>query len=632
MHRLFSIAALLSLAPLPAEPLPDSGDVALPPQATAAAPVPNASEVVVLGYGHFAASAGMRGVSAAAFEAQMQYLREQGLIPVAPADMVAWLENRGTLPQRSVLITLDVADSAAYTVAFPILKKYGYPFLIFADGGNFEADGHSLGIKELKEMQLAGGSVGSRTLTCPAAEDWKKAAEQGTEASVKLAEKELGVSAQRITAALGECEYFSFPHGYADTTMLENLPVYGYSVAFSCYGARVHGHSAPLMLPRYMVPDMPSFAAALGNGQAQETARILHRVRDMAAALLPMPPKDEELPSGPDETAAQAELPGGEVVSLHQALPPPQLSASSEDLAPRPVCTLPAAGTLERRTPASDWVSRSFSRPLVPREKTRVAVLGYHDFSNTKPVSEMRMRTAEFCQQMQYIQDAGLTVITMQDFLEWRHGTRCLPERCVLITIDDGWKSVYTDAYPILKAYGYPFTLFLYTSYIQVKGHSLTQAQIREMMEHGATIGSHSTTHYYPSQWKRYAQDSPEYAAQVQQELPDSFARLRQLFGTCSTYCYPGGYHTPPMLESLRAMGIQAAFTVLESKVNCEEPPLLVHRYMVFGTDPRIFRRAVNFDGVPGVKPTAQGITEARARARAFYPAAFETLTKPQKP
>ncbi|MEE1266403.1 MAG: hypothetical protein UHH87_08960, partial [Akkermansia sp.] len=52
----------------------------------------------------------------------------------------------------------------------------------------------------------------------------------------------------------------------------------------------------------------------------------------------------------------------------------------------------------------------------------------------------------------------------------------------------------------------------------------------------------------------------------------------------------------------------------------------LVNRYMVFGNDPRIFRRAVNFDDVAGVKPTAQGITEARARARAFYPKAFEKL------
>ena len=82
------------------------------------------------------------------------------------------------------------------------------------------------------------------------------------------------------------------------------------------------------------------------------------------------------------------------------------------------------------------------------------------------------------------------------------------------------------------------------------------------------------------------------------------------------------------MLASLREQGIGAAFTVLEKKVTTLEDPLLVHRYMVFGTDPHIFRRAVNFDDVPGIKPTAQGIMEARERAAEFFPQAFESQVK----
>ena len=83
------------------------------------------------------------------------------------------------------------------------------------------------------------------------------------------------------------------------------------------------------------------------------------------------------------------------------------------------------------------------------------------------------------------------------------------------------------------------------------------------------------------------------------------------------------------MLASLREQGIGAAFTVLEKKVTTLEDPLQVHRYMVFGTDPRIFRRAVNFDDVSGIKPTAQGIMEARERAMAFFPQAFQKTETP---
>lgn len=291
----------------------------------------------------------------------------------------------------------------------------------------------------------------------------------------------------------------------------------------------------------------------------------------------------------------------------------------------------PMYAHLSKRSPQGDWVTCHFKQPLVPREQTQVAVLGYHDFSNTKSTTEMRMKTAEFCRQMQFLKDSDICVISLQDFLEWRFGTRCLPERCVLITIDDGWKSVYTDAYPVLKAYGYPFTLFVYVRYIGVKGASMTQDQLKEMMKHGATIGSHSWNHLYPSKWKRYKQSSVEYAAQLQKEFVDSRAKLQEWFGNCSTYCYPGGYHTAPMRATLKIADYQAAFTVIEKKVKCDVKPYQVNRYMVFGVDTSIFRRAVNFDGQAGVEPTITAINNAEAPARLFCPTAFTGVETPLK-
>lgn len=232
----------------------------------------------------------------------------------------------------------------------------------------------------------------------------------------------------------------------------------------------------------------------------------------------------------------------------------------------------------------------------VPHDQTRVAVLGYHNFSNTAPVTEMLMRTSEFREQMETIRRSGYAVISMQEFLEWRFGARELPAKCVLITLDDGWKSVYTDAYPILKEYGYPFHVFLYTTYLSGKGDSMSPAQVREMMAHGASVGSHSTTHLYPSQWKAVeAQGEEAYGKLVDKEIGDSFKKLETLFGPINTYCYPGGYVTKPMLDRMQGYGYVAAFTVIPGKVTDAEDPLQIHRYMVFGTDPSIFRNAMDF-------------------------------------
>lgn len=233
----------------------------------------------------------------------------------------------------------------------------------------------------------------------------------------------------------------------------------------------------------------------------------------------------------------------------------------------------------------------------VPREYTRVAVLGYHNFSQTKPVTEMLMRTEEFRQQMERIREAGLRVISMKEFLAWRLGELKLPPKCVLITLDDGWKSVYTDAYPILKEYGYPFTVFLYTKYLTGKGDSMTPEMIREMQAHGATVGSHSTSHYYPKTWKQAeAAGEASYTDLVDKEIGASFKKLSELFGPISTYCYPGGYVTPGMLDRLPSYGYVAAFSIVPGKVSITDDVWQVHRYMIFGTDPSIFERAINFD------------------------------------
>ena len=626
------------------------------PATVQTAPSEQPAQVAVLGYERFVEAEGMQGITPTTFLAQMTYLKEQGITPVSLQQFIDWHQGRASIPQRSVLITLEEANSGAYAVALPVLKEFGFPFVVFADSRNYKDVPGYLTVQNLQSMRRAGATVGSRGMSRPQACDWVHADESGPEAAAKLAERELGVSAQRITSLFGSCSAFSYPRGYANANMVENLAIYGYNVAFGRREGKVSRETPFYLLNRYMVDEMEEFARAVNFGSAEEDAAVLQKVRDVAAKHQPVgQPSAVKSPEGATaifpafvENAAagdavQPPLPPvvdvlvgefSDSVSDSSAPIPAPVEVEEEPVAnlqlpvltPRPVNEGPAAGTLVQRIAGGDWVTREFPHPVVPREQTRVAVLGYHDFSNTRKVTDMCMRTAEFCQQMQYIKDAGLTVITMQDFREWLLGDRRLPERCVLITIDDGWRSVYTDAFPILKAYGYPFTLYLYTDFIGGRGRSMTLEMIREMIACGATIGCHSASHLYPSKWKSLEPESPEFAELLKKEFPDSVAALQQMFGICSTYCYPGGFHIPPMLECLKTNGIEIAFTVVERKVTTLENPLLVHRYMVFGTDPRIFRRAVNFDDVAGVKPTAQGITEARERAKAFFPKAFENL------
>lgn len=166
-----------------------------------------------------------------------------------------------------------------------------------------------------------------------------------------------------------------------------------------------------------------------------------------------------------------------------------------------------------------------------PDDGVRVAILGYHDFSETEQQTAMRIRTSKFREQMQTIRDLGLVVIPMSDFIAWKNGEKAIPAKSVVITIDDGWKSVYTDAYPILKEFGYPFTIFIYKDYLDGGSKAMTTTMVKDMLKHRATIGSHSTTHPYPQAVKKYQKTGvQEYDKFLEVEMRESKRFLEQQF------------------------------------------------------------------------------------------------------
>jgi peptidoglycan/xylan/chitin deacetylase (PgdA/CDA1 family) len=227
----------------------------------------------------------------------------------------------------------------------------------------------------------------------------------------------------------------------------------------------------------------------------------------------------------------------------------------------------------------------------------RVAILGYHDFSETEPETAMRIRTSKFRMQMEAIRQLGITVISLDDFIAWKKGERDIPEKSALITLDDGWKSVYTDAFPILRQFGYPFTLYLYKNYVDGGGKALTTAMIREMVAAGASIGSHSVSHPYPATVKSFMKKGPQaYDAYLRREMGESKRFLETKFKVkAGTYAYPGGFYTPEMLALGKEFGYHHMFTVIPGKVTRSAPDDTLPRYMILGNYDKIFEFATTF-------------------------------------
>ena len=176
----------------------------------------------------------------------------------------------------------------------------------------------------------------------------------------------------------------------------------------------------------------------------------------------------------------------------------------------------------------------------------KVTFLGYHKFTGAGTGTDMRIRMSEFRKQMQTLKDSGIAVISMSDFLAWRRGEKSIPQQSAIISIDDGYNSIYHLAFPVLKEFGYPFLIYIYTNYFGGGGKTLTATQIKEMIKAGAEVGSHSKSHPYDLR-SRGGRSQEAYDKYLGEELVGSRKTLEEklkIKGKVRTFAYPGGSYS----------------------------------------------------------------------------------------
>ncbi|MEP7383997.1 MAG: polysaccharide deacetylase family protein, partial [Gemmatimonadota bacterium] len=207
---------------------------------------------------------------------------------------------------------------------------------------------------------------------------------------------------------------------------------------------------------------------------------------------------------------------------------------------------------------ASTLPARSATRDLAPPDSLRVPILVYH---NIQPAvdgravrsSDLTMRPEIFAQQMQYLKDHKIPVVSFNALLEALDGKRTLPPRAVVITFDDGRVNQYHNAFPLLKKLGFTATFFPFTHAMDKNPRYFTWAQLREMQDAGMTIGSHTSLHVRVDKMKD--------AAQMHAEVTGSRTLLGEKLGPAATelFSYPFGALAPVGDSAVRAAGYRAA-------------------------------------------------------------------------
>jgi peptidoglycan/xylan/chitin deacetylase (PgdA/CDA1 family) len=210
----------------------------------------------------------------------------------------------------------------------------------------------------------------------------------------------------------------------------------------------------------------------------------------------------------------------------------------------------------------------------------------YHNVAIPPKETKMRglyVAPRMFRFQMWYLKNAGFEVVSLAEILGFAEGKET-NRKMVAITFDDGYKDFYDNAWPVLRRYGYPSTVFLVSGLIgkentwdrdalKARKKLLDGDRIRELRENGVIFGSHTKRHPFLTRL------SP---GELADEISGSKSDLEEkLSAPVEFFCYPYGDRNDKVEEAVKAAGYRSAFTTDRGFVRRGDDPFMLRRVRV---------------------------------------------------
>lgn len=249
-------------------------------------------------------------------------------------------------------------------------------------------------------------------------------------------------------------------------------------------------------------------------------------------------------------------------------------------------------------------------------QQPQAVVLQYHHISTDTPRSTS-VSPEEFRQHMEYLREGGFTILPLEDVLQALQQNGPLPDKAAVLTFDDGYRSVYDVAYPLLREYGWPFTVFVPTGLITATpGLYASWDQLREMGEHGATLANHTVSHAYLLDRSTYASESA-WLEGVGREITQAETRLEQETGQSHRIlAYPYGEFDPAIQQLVTELGY-VAMAQNSGAINARSDFTALPRFPFSGiyASLRTFATKVNALAFNVIREPASPITREQAPA-----------------
>src|SRR5579875_248649 len=231
-------------------------------------------------------------------------------------------------------------------------------------------------------------------------------------------------------------------------------------------------------------------------------------------------------------------------------------------------------------------------------------ILMYHVINPPPPGAPypgLYVPRGEFLDQMLALKHAGYHPVTLDDlWANWRHGDR-LPSKPIVITFDNGYRSQYTNARPILRSLHWTAVLNTQLSGLPPSQGGLTTAQFRGLLAAGWELDTQGISH---------ADLVTEDADGLRYQIDHARRTLQRRFHVpVHWFCYPSGQYDSTVIDAVRAAGFVGSTTVVPGWASRSDDPYALPRLRVLG-------------GTTGTELLSQ---IAAARSASAPPGSYET-------
>lgn len=185
--------------------------------------------------------------------------------------------------------------------------------------------------------------------------------------------------------------------------------------------------------------------------------------------------------------------------------------------------------------------------------KDNAVILLYHHVSEQTPAATS-VSPKVFEQHLKYLAQHH-SVLPLQKVIEALENHQPLPDNAVVITFDDGYDNIFTQAHPLLHRFNFPYTVFINPPLIGSMSYQLDWQQVKTMATQGATFANHGNYHDHLLT-KQSGENPKQWLKRVMTNIQDAERTLKEQVGYSLKYfAYPYGEFNSELKSALREQG-----------------------------------------------------------------------------